>query len=65
MTKRDRADRIAELESALRAIVQNFELLSGYRAHALGCECGGTNDGVHSCRSMLTAIKNGSEVLDR
>lgn len=50
------ARRIAELEAALSNIVDHHLAMAGPRAHSLGCECGGTNDGKHSCASLQSAI---------
>jgi hypothetical protein len=46
---------LAARVAALDVLIEHHEALAGPRAHHLGCECGGTNDGVHSCASFERA----------
>jgi hypothetical protein len=46
---------LAARVAALDVLIEHYEALAGPRAHHLGCECGGTNDGVHSCASFERA----------
>jgi hypothetical protein len=46
---------VAARVAALDVLIEHYEALAGPRAHHLGCECGGTNDGVHSCASFERA----------
>ena len=56
--------RIAELENSLSTILDHHRAMSGPRAHRLGCECGGTNDRMHSCASLQIAIVDARKLLE-
>lgn len=62
---RDLLMRIAELEAALSHLVDHFLAMAGPKAHRLGCDCGGSNDGIHSCTSLRRAIDAATEALSR
>ena len=44
------------IRAALEALVEHVDALSGTYGHRLGCDCGGTPDGTHSCGSFRSAI---------
>ena len=54
--------RIAQLEAALRDLANHHEAMAGDRAHRLGCQCGGGNDGVHFCSTLEAAFAKAKEL---
>ena len=36
----------------LSALVDHWIAMRGPRGHSVGCECGGSDDGIHSCKSF-------------
>jgi len=53
----------AALRGALEQIIENYDARVGVRGHHLGCDCGGTRDGLHSCRTFVQAIESGRAAL--
>lgn len=43
---------LASAREVLKEVMANVNALTGTMGHRLGCDCGGTNDGQHSCRSL-------------
>jgi len=37
------------------SLLAHNDAMAGLRAHRLGCNCGGTDDGMRSCASFLAA----------
>ena len=48
---------------ALVALVAHWKALSGTRGHHLGCDCGGSPDGVHYCHSFQEAFQQADRIL--
>lgn len=63
MTEPER--RLAAAETALRNLVEHHDAMSGPRAHRLGCQCGGGNDGVHFCSTLEQAFADAKQLLSR
>ena len=53
----------SKVEVALKSLVDHYESLRGPRAHMLGCECAGSNDGIHSCSTLKQAVAASLEIL--
>ena len=55
-----------ELLEVSRKIVEGYKALGGtYYAHRLGCECGGTPDGVNYCGKLTKAFHELTELVDK
>jgi hypothetical protein len=40
------------LRESAQAVSDHLDALASATAHRIGCECSGSNDGIHSCRSL-------------
>lgn len=52
----DACAELSRLQASAERIVENWDALSGPRAHRVGCQCGGSNDGVHTCLTLSSAV---------
>jgi hypothetical protein len=52
-----------DVRAGLALLVEHLDAMSGANSHRLGCRCGGSDDGVHSCRSLLAAIESARAAL--
>ena len=46
----------------LRELVRHHDALAGYRAHRLGCDCSGGNDGAY-CRTFEETFAKAKALL--
>jgi len=51
-------------DNLLRRIVAHHKTLAGPKAHAVGCDCSGSQDGKHSCASYNQTIAEAQSYLD-
>ena len=57
------SSRAKDLEAALRSLVNHHKAMVGPRAHRLGCQCGGGNDGVHFCSTLEEAFAQAAALV--
>lgn len=60
---REAEAKLAKAREGLRLLLNNLNALSGTRGHRLGCECGSTPDGEHTCGTLQQAIKKATQTL--
>jgi hypothetical protein len=56
---------MSEARALLEALVDHWDVMAGPRGHHLGCDCGGSDDGIHTCRSFEAAFEAARELIRR
>ena len=58
-------NRLTSILAVAREIVEGYKALGGtYYSHSLGCECGGTPDGVNYCGKLTRAFHKLTELVE-